>query len=205
MSESEVLLRNEAGSLINAVGNAGGIQYTADITRKWTLQGYGRQAMATSAVASLIVRPSTLSIATLYNNTNKNFHMERAFAHNLLGIANGDFGIWLCVHPKGAIAADTPDEDITVMNTTNGGNALTEGQFDVEAAVKDDGWFPWGENSTSVTATVPGPLAQAFIRGEIVLPPTAGISISVVGQTAVITTTCGFHWYSVPVGEAVNN
>ncbi len=203
--DSEVLVANEAGQLINVAANAGGVQYTSDIARKWTAQGYGRMAMATAAVASLIVRPSTLSIATLYNNTNKNFHIERAFAHNLLGIANGDFGIWLMLNPVGSIATDAPDEDITTMAVTNGGLPITEGQFDIEAAVIDTGWFPWGENSTSVTATVPGPLAQALVKGQLIVPPTAGISISVVAQTAVITTTCGFHWFSVPVSEAVNN
>jgi hypothetical protein len=177
---------------------ANGELITADISRIWTAKGYGRMAMATSAVASLIVRPTTVAIATLYNNTNKYFVMERAFAHNLVSIANGQFGIWLCVHPVGMTA---PTNDITVRNTTNGGTALTEGIFDAGATVVDDGWFPWGESQMSVTATVPGCLAQAFIEGKIVIPPRAAISASSVAQTAVVTVCMGFHWFSVPQNE----
>jgi len=176
----------------------GGVLHTTDQARIWTAKGYGWMAMATAAVASLIVRPTTTAIATLYNNTSKNFVLERAFAHNLVSIENGQFGIWLCVHPVGMAA---PDNDITVRNNTRGDVAGTEGIFDNGATVVDNGWFPWGESSTSVTASVPGSLAQAFIRGQIILPPTAAISISVVAQTAVVTTCCGFHWFSVPTSE----
>ena len=176
----------------------GGVLHTTDQARIWTAKGYGWMAMATSAVASLIVRPTTTAIATLYNNTTKNFVLERAFAHNLVSIADGQFGIWLCVHPVGMTA---PTNDITVRNNTRGDVAGTEGIFDNGATVVDNGWFPWGENSTSVTATVPGSLAQAPIKGQIILPPTAGISISVVAQTAAVTTCCGFHWFSVPTSE----
>ena len=170
----------------------------ADIGRIWTAKGYGLQAMATTAVASLIVRPTTVAIATLYNNTSKNFIIERVFAHNLVSIANGQFGIWLCLHPKGMTA---PTNDITVRNRTDGQPAETEGMFDNGATVNDDGWFPWGENSTSVTATVPGSLAQALVDGRLIVPPTGGISASCVGQTAAVTVCMGFHWYSVPVTD----
>ncbi|KKK60336.1 hypothetical protein LCGC14_3025370, partial [marine sediment metagenome] len=200
----DMIARNQQRLPVDVAANAGGVLYMSDITRKWTAKGYGRQAMAVAAVASLIVRPTTLAIISLYNNTDRNFHMEQGFAHNLVSIANGQFGIWLMSHPVGSIATDTPDEDITVMDVTNGGLPLTEGQFDIEAAVVDTGWFPWGESSTSVTTTVPGSLAQAHINGEIIVPPTAGISMSCVGQTAVVTVACGFQWYSVPVDEAVN-
>src|SRR3972149_6883142 len=99
----------------------------ADLTRIWTAKGYGWQAMATAAVASLIVSPDTVAIATLYNNTSKNFIIERVFAHNLVSIANGQFGIWLCVHPVGMTA---PTNEITIRNSTSGLVAGTEGIFD---------------------------------------------------------------------------
>ena len=156
--------------------------------------------MATAAVASLIVRPSTVAIITFYNNTAKNFVIERVFAHNLVSIANGQFGIWLCVHPVGMTA---PTNDITIRNSTRGLTAGTEGIFDNAATVADNGWFPWGKNSTSVTATVPGSLTEALIDGEIIIPPTAGISASCVSQTAVVTVCMGLHYFSVPVSEMV--
>lgn len=186
------------GDQVYAEGTEGGVALTADITRDWTAKGYGWQAMATSAVACLIVRPTTVAIMTFYNNTAKNFVIERVFAHNLVSIANGQFGIWLCVHPTGMTA---PTNDITIRNSTIGLAAGAEGIFDAGATVVDNGWFPWGVSNYSVTATVPGTLAEANVNGKIIVPPTAAISASCVGQTAVVTVTMGLHYFSVPVTE----
>jgi hypothetical protein len=175
-----------------------GVLHTTDQARIWTAKGYGWQAMATAAVASLIVRPTTTAIMTFYNNTSKNFVIERVFAHNLVSIANGQFGIWLCIHPIGMTA---PTNDITIRNSTRGLVAGTEGIFDNGASVNDNGWFPWGESQMSVTATVPGSLAQALIDGKIIIPPTAALSASCVSQTAVVTVCMGLHYFSVPVSE----
>jgi hypothetical protein len=194
-------IKDVSGVEVDLRSTEGGHLINVPIQRIWTAKGYGRQAMSTAAVASLIVRPTTTAIATLYNNTNKNFHIERVFAHNLVSIANGQFGIWLCVHPVGAIAVDAPTNDITPRNSTSGLVSGSEGYWDIEATVVDDGWFPWGENSQSVTATVPGSLAQALVEGRIILPPTAALSVSVVAQTAVVTTCVGIHWFSVPTNE----
>jgi hypothetical protein len=187
-----------SGQEVYTKSTEGGALHFTDQARIWTAKGYGWQAMATSAVASVIVRPSTTAIITFYNNTSKNFVIDRVFAHNLVSIANGQFGIWLCVHPIGMTA---PTNDITVRNSTSGLTAGTEGIFDNGATVIDNGWFPWGENSTSVTATVPGSLAQALVDGKIIIPPTAALSASCVGQTAVVTVCMGLHYFSVPVSE----
>ena len=190
--------RNQDGEKKTPLVTNGGLAINVPYQVIWTAKGYAYEAMATAALASLVVRPSTLSQLTLYNNTtDKTFLIERAFAHNLVSIANGQFGIWLCVHPVGmAIPAGN---NITIRNSLSGkapNSAI--GVVDTAEAVANDGWFPWGENSTSVTATVPGSLAQALVNGRIQLPPTAGISIQSVAQTAAVTTTCGFHWFAVP-------
>jgi len=170
----------------------------ADISRIWTRKGYGLQAMATAAVASLVVRPTTTAMATLYNNTSKNFVIERVFGHNLVGVADSAFSIWLCVHPIGMTA---PTNDITVRNSTSGLTAATEGIFDNGATVIDNGWFPWGTSDHTVTVTTPGGVVEANVNGRIVVPPTGAISMSVVANTTGVTITAGFHWYSVPVTE----
>jgi len=190
---------NQSGVETDTRISEGGYRVTIPHTVLWTAKGYGRSAMATSAVASLIVRPTTVAIATLYNNTSHNFVIDRLFAHNLVSIANGQFGIWYCIHPAGMTA---PTNDITVRNNPNGNyGAATEGIFDNGATVVDNGWFPWGENSTSVTATVPGSLAQAFVDGKLIVPPTGGISLSCVAQTAVVTVCMGLSWFIVPITE----
>ena len=175
-----------------------GILGVVSIERIWTARGYGWSAMATAAVACLIVRPTTTAIVTFYNNTAKNFIIDRLFAHNLVSIANGQFGIWYCMHPTGMTA---PTNDITIRNSSIGAAAGTEGIFDNGATVVDNGWFPIGPSEYSVTATVPGSLVEAHVGGKLIVPPTAAISLSAVGQTAVVTVTMGLHYFSVPVTE----
>lgn len=191
--------QEKGGDAVYAKSTENGELAFADITRVWTAKGYGWQAMATAAVASLIVRPTTVAIITFYNNTAKNFVIETVFAHNLVSIANGQFGIWLCVHPIGMTAPT--GNNITIRNSMSGLTSGTEGVFDTEETITDNGWFPWGESNYSVTATVPGSLAQALINGRIVIPPRAGISASSVGQTAAVTVCMGLRYYSVPVTE----
>jgi len=181
-----------------------GMLYTLPYHVIWTAKGYGKQAMATSAVASLIVRPTDTAIATLFNvsGSGVNLVIERAFAHNLVAVANSAFAIWLCVHPAGMAL---PSNNITVRNSTNGkaaGGSNT--YFDNGATVLDDGWFPWlSADGHTVAVTTPGGVAIAEIGGRIIIPPTGGLSLSVVSVTAAVTTTCGFHWFEVPTGELV--
>lgn len=183
---------------VNARGTEDGIQGTIPIQRMWTARGYGWQAQATTAIVALIVEPTTVAAATFYNNTSKNFVIEKVTGFNLISIANGQFGIWLCVHPVGMTA---PTNDMTVRSSLSGLVAGTEGIFDSAATVVDNGWFPWGVSNYSVTATVPGTVAEAEIGGRIIVPPTAGISMQSVAQTAVITVAFGIVYYSVPVSE----
>jgi len=197
--QTKVRAVNLNGDEVDLKATDAGVLLTTPQQRSWTERGLGWQAMATAAVASLIVRPDTVAIITFFNNTtNKYFVIERVFSHSLVSIADGNFGIWLCVHPVGMTA---PTNDITIRNSTSGLTAGTEGIFDNGATVVDNGWFPWGESQTTVTATVPGSLAQALVEGRIVIPPTAAISASVVGQTAVVTNCMGLHYFSVPLDE----
>jgi hypothetical protein len=180
---------------------ANGELVTTDIARMWTAKGYGRQAMATAAVAAVVVRPSTTAIASLYNTSSNNFIIERAFAHELVSAAVTTASIWLCVHPKGTIVAGYAD-DITARGGTSGTVASGDGYFDIEDTVLDAGWFPWSENYGYVlTTTTPSVVLMANVNGRIIVPPTAGISISVVASVNTATFTCGFHWFSVPQSE----
>ena len=173
---------------------AQGLPPYAEITRL----GGGWQAMATAAVAALVVRPSTLAMATLHNNepdNGKSLIMDAAFAHNLVGTANGVYSIWLCVHPVGMAA---PTNDISVRNSLSGrsaGSGAARTIFDNGATVVDDGWFPWGGSEHTVTVTTPGGVVQAPIEGKILIPPKAGISMQIVADVVGATFTAGFRWY----------
>lgn len=163
-----------------------------------TRQGGGYSAMATVAVAALVVRPSTVAMATLFNNEGKggkSLIMDRAFAHNLVGTANSVYSIWLCLHPVGMAA---PTNDITVRNSHSGKPGTVSGSqtmFDNGATVVADGWFPWGGSEHTVTVTTPGGVVYAEINGRLIVPPQAGISLQVVADVVGATFTAGFSWY----------
>ena len=188
---------------VNAKGTEGGILITIEQRVVWTAKGYGFQAMATAAVASLVVRPTTVAIATLRNqSSNKLLVIDEAFAHNLVGVANSAFSLWLCSHPAGM---GTITNDITVRNSMNGRDAGgSSTHFDNGATVLDDGWFPWGLSDHTVTITQPGGVAIAPVNGRIIVPPTGGISLSCVASTTGVTVTAGFRWYEIPASELSN-
>ena len=200
----DVLVKHtgQSGDAVPGRATEGGVPFTADITRFWTAKGYGRQAMATGAVASLVVRPTTVAMATLRNNsTTKLLVVERVFGHNLVAVANSAFSLWLCLHPT--LAAVT--NDITVRDGLNGGTGGSETSFDNGATVTDDGWYPWGLSDHTVTVTVPGGVVEAPVNGRIIVPPGGAISGQSVASTTGVTITMGFHWFEVPISGFMNN
>ena len=189
------------GREVNLRGTEGGVPYYSDVRVYWTSKGYGFQAMATAAVASLVVRPTTVAQITLYNNSaNKNYVIDRVMGHNLVGAAQCVSTLWLCVHPVGMTA---PTNDITVRNSLNGKIAGGTGIFDVAATVVDNGWFPWGRDTTTVTVTTPGGALDADVSGRIIIPPTAALSATVVSSVTGSTWCLGCIWYEVPETELV--
>ena len=193
----------EASADVNVRGSSGGLLFNMPYSLAWTAKGYGYQAMATAAVAALVVRPTTVAMATLRNqNSNKVLVIERAFAHNLVtSAAEGYSHIWLCLHPasSGAIT-----NDITVRNSTNGGEAGGSNTFfDNGATVTDNGWFPWPDviGQAEATGTLPGAAVLANVNGRLMIPPTGAISLQVVSSVTANTFTAGFHWFEVPESE----
>lgn len=181
----------------------GGIILTMDQRVAWTAKGYGYQAMATSAVAALVVRPTTTAIATLRNqSSDKLLVIDEVFAHGLVtSAAEGYSHIWLCSHPA-SMAAIT--NDITVRNSLSGKTAGGSSTFfDNGATVTDDGWFPWpdGVAQAEATGVLPGAVALSRVHGRIIVPPTGGLSASVVSSVTANTFCVGFRWYEVPVSE----
>ena len=165
-----------------------------------TSTGAGYQAMTTTAGAALVVRPTTVPLATLYNGENgggKSYIIERAFTHCLVSSAASEsrFAIWLCVHPAGT------DEDIADTITTKNNTAGKAGyagnaNLALATAVADDGWFPWSvSQDVEPTGVLPGAVAIAEVNGRIILPPRASLSIAVVASLVSCTFVAGFHWY----------
>jgi hypothetical protein len=198
--------KDEAGSSdVNLRASSGGILFNMPYQMAFTAKGYGFQAMATVAVAALVVRPTTVAMATLRNqSTDKVLVVERVFAHNLVTTAAEGFShIWICSHPAGF---GTVTNDITVRNSTNGKTAGGSSTFfDNGATVDDDGWFPWPDviGQAEAAGVLPGAAVLANVNGRIMIPPTGGMSMQVVSSVVGNTFTAGFHWFEVPTSELV--
>lgn len=174
-----------------------------------SLMNKGWQVMNTSALAALVVRPSTTAMLTLYNNNTSAsdivFVIDRIFAFNLVTTdAIADWGVWACIHPTGMTA---PTADITTINSMSGlATAYSGGAIvDTGATVVNNGWFPVDSVGSKVGnpgGVTPGASIAIPIEGRFVIPPTAAISISVVASLVGWTFTSGFSWYEVelPVG-----
>lgn len=192
--EEKDIALNEQGDLIVAQGMPAGVEMSR--------LGAGWSAIATAAVAALVVRPGTVAGFTLWNGEaigGRSYVIDRLFTHNLVGTAAiSSFGIWACVHPPGMT---DPGIDIARSATNLTGNTGKKydgaGVVGVGETVVDDGWYPWGDGqaTTPVTNTVPGPQAVAEVAGRLIIPPSGGISLQVVASITGLTMTTGLSWY----------
>ncbi len=166
-----------------------------------TMNDRGWSVMTTSAVAALIVRPSTTALGTLWNGESdggKSYVIDRIFTQQLVSAAAASrWGIWACVHPIGMAAVTA---DITAIKSSSGKtNYGGAARFDVGATVVDDGWFPWGNGfDVEATGTLGGNQSAPMIGGRLVIPPSAGLSIHVVASSVNEDFCVGASWYEVP-------
>lgn len=191
------------GELVRAKASPeGGLLVTPTFSPEIELarRGNGVMAITTTAVAGLVVRPSTVALGTLVNNEpggGKSYILDAALAFNLVsGAAQGFHSIWLCVHPVGR--ADTITNNITARGNMTGKPITNPGQsiFGIDDTVTDDGWFPWGPiGEAEEVGVLPNGALEAPINGKIILPPTAALSIHVVASTVNEDFTVGFRWY----------
>lgn len=177
----------------------------AELTRR----NVGWQVMNTSALAALVVRPSTTAMLKLHNNNSVAsriaFVIDRIFAFNLVTTdAIADWGVWACIHPTGSTA---PTADITAIKSMSGKSGSYGGGAIVDTAptVVDDGWFPVDSVGSKVGnpgGVTPGASIAIPIEGRFIIPPSAAISISVVASLVGWTFTTGFSWYELdmPMG-----
>ena len=172
----------------------------AELTRS----GSGYSAIATAAVAALVVRPSTVAAITIWNGETgpgaRSYVIDRIFTHNLVSTgALSFFGMWACIHPAG-MTEPTKDIAPSASNLTGSrGQAYTgKAIVDVGATVVNDGWYPWSDSVEVTTATVlPGAHLTADIQGRLIVPPQGAISIQVVCSLVTQTFTSGVSWNEI--------
>ena len=185
---------NEIGDLLVAQGLP---PYT-EMTRR----GKGYQVITTTAAASLVVRPSTVALITLWNGEGtggKSYIIDRIFTHMLVSDnAQGRFMLWACVHPQGMTK---PTADITraVTNLTGLSGKYYSGMavVDIDATVGDNGWYPVSSSvDYEPTGVLPGAGIVANIEGRLIVPPQGGISVQVVASDPdESTSVVGISWY----------
>lgn len=179
---------------------AQGMPEYAELVRR----GVVWSAMNTSALAALVVRPSTVANFTLFNNEaegGKTFLVLRAFAFNLVTTAaEARSGLWLCAHPKGLVS---PTNDITARGSHSckanyGGAAIC----DTGMTVTDNQWFCWGQTTdVEPTGVLPGSVLTVEVRGMIQVPPQCGVSTQVVSSVTGNTFTSGFTWAEIQLDQ----
>lgn len=173
---------------------AQGMPPYAEMTRL----GDGWSAIATSAVAALVVRPSTVCGFEIYNGYaagGKSLIIDRLFSQELVTSTTGLGGgsqIWAQVYSK---AAPT-DGSFTIRGNSGkayGGSVICAAGTTVVAS----GWFPWGPTvkKESAGAVVPGGGLWVEVGGRLVVPPQAALCIQVVSGYVADTFCSGAGWY----------
>ena len=165
-------------------------------------KGNGWQTMATSAVAALVVRPSTVTGVEIWNgNSDKVLVIDRLFSHNLVTSTTGLGGgatIWAMVSTP--VIAGPTITALTIIG--NYGKAYTGGvKTGVGTTVVANGWFPWGSTriKESAGAVVPGGVLEALVDGRLIVPPFCSLNITVVSGYAADTFCSGASWYEEPL------
>jgi len=165
---------------------------------KAKMAGEYETAMTTSAVAGLVVRPTTTGLITIWNGENyggKSLVMDRLFCFQLVsGAAQSLYTMWYCNH----LAMTKPTNDITALRGTGDGREPDNSMVvvDVGATVLDNGWFPCGgSGEAEATGILPGGGTEWECNGRIIVKPKAGISMHVSAGTINEDFTVGAAWY----------
>jgi hypothetical protein len=157
--------------------------------------------MTSTAVAGLVVRPSTTSLLTIHNGENfngKSLVIDRLFAFNLVtGGAQSMFSMWYCMHTQAINVAKGANEITTLWGTGDGRDpSMGTVRAEVDATVVDDGWFPcgnWGEGEE--VGVLPGAAVEWECHGRLVVRPKQSISLHCVAGTVNEDFTVGASWW----------
>ena len=184
---------NGAGDLISTGGGA--YPRYAEMSRR----GGGYAVMATSAVAALVVRPTTLAGLSVQNNRSGYVMVvDRLFAHELVTSTTGlGGGAALYAMVSAGAVADLTDAAL-VISSFQGKPAATKTVLtQAGATVVDNGWFPYGGTvkKESAGAVVPGGVLEALVEGRIIVPYKATLNLTAVSGYAADTFTHGCAWY----------
>ncbi len=172
---------------------ANGLPPYAEMTRK----GQSWATMTTSAVAGLVVRPSTTAALELFNGYpagGKSLIIDRLFYFNLVTTAaNEGWSGWAMV-----TTSKSAPSTASLATNSNQGNKTYAGPVinAVSTTVVANGWFPWTNQQVSNGSGVtPYGCAVATVEGRIIVPPQCSLCLHVVASLVGQTFTQGASWF----------
>ena len=156
----------------------------------------GWATMSTTAVAGLVVRPSTTAAFEIYNGYaagGKSLIIDRLFWFNLVStnVVEG-FSGWAQV--TASKAAPTNGSFVVRGNSGNayGGSVIAA----AGTTVVDSGWFPWGNAyQKGAGGVVPFGALSVDVAGRLIVPPGSSLCLHVVSSLVGQTFTQGASWY----------
>ena len=170
---------------------AGGLPSGTETTRR----GGRWSTMSTSAVAGLVVRPTTAAGFEIFNGYatgGKSLIIDRIFSFNLVSTnVIESFSQWAAV--TAAKAAVTSGSFVVRGSSGKGyGGPVIAA---ASTTVVDSGWFPWGGGFTKgAGGVVPHGVIDAAVNGQLIVPPQCSLCLHVVSSLTGQTFTQGASW-----------
>jgi hypothetical protein len=158
-----------------------------------TRRGKAFSVIATSAVAALVVRPTTVAAVEIWNGYQGGgpaLVVDRLFSQNLVSTAAAaGGGLWAMVTtPKSApTGALTPTGN---FGQAYGGPVIVG----VGTTVVANGWYPYGPQYQGPGTATPGGSWDVYVEGRLIVPPQCSLCIHVVGSLVGDTYCNGASW-----------
>jgi hypothetical protein len=159
-------------------------------------RGNAWATMSTSAVAGLVVRPSTVAAFEIWNGYaagSKSLIIDRLFYFNLVStnVIEGWSGWAQVTAAKAAVTSGS----FVVRGASGkpyGGPVIAEASSTVVAS----GWFPWTDAyQKGAGGVVPFGATIAEVDGRLIVPPQCSLCLHVVSSLVGQTFTQGASWY----------
>jgi hypothetical protein len=186
-AQSSVQL-NQLGELLVAAGLPRGTEMVR--------RAKGWATMSTSAVAGLVVRPSTTAAFEIFNGYaagGKSLIIDQLFYFNLVStnVVEGFSGWAQVTAAKAAVTSGS----FVVRGSSGqpyGGPVIAA----ASTTVIDSGWFPWtNAYQKGAGGVVPFGAVIAEVDGRLIVPPQCSLCLHVVSSLTGQTFTQGARWY----------
>lgn len=159
-------------------------------------KGRAWATMSVSAVAGLVVRPSTVAALELWNGNNvggASLIIDRLFWFNLVStnVIEG-FSGWAQV-----TAAKAAPSSASLVTRGASGKPYSGSVINaVGTTVVDSGWFPWGNAyQKGAGGVVPFGALSVNVEGRLIVPPQCALCLHVVSSLVGQTFTQGASWF----------